>query len=114
MYTATTCPGEYLLSRMDYIVEEVKKKLNEQEKKAYTGKFPSLGVKGYLKKGDKGTQVGRLQAFLNWCINAKLDVDNDFGSKTLAAVKKYQKKYNLEVDGFFGKKSLAKAKTIKK
>ena len=114
MYTNTSCPGEYLLSKMDYIVKEVNKKLKEKEKKGYTGAFPSLGVKGYLKQGDKGTQVKRLQGFLNWCINAKLDVDGSFGPATLAAVKKYQKEYGLTVDGFFGKKSLAKAKTIKK
>lgn len=114
MYSKTTCPGDYLLSKMDYIVEEVNKILTEKEKKGYTGKFPSLGLKGYLKQGDKGTQVGRLQEFLNWCINAKLTVDKSFGPATLAAVKKYQKEYGLEVDGFFGPACLKKAKTIKK
>ena len=83
-------------------------------KKIYTGTFPTLPSKGYLGKGDKGTQVKRLQQFLNWCINAGLEVDGSFGNLTLAAVKKYQKKYSLEVDGYFGKASLAKAKTIKK
>ena len=82
--------------------------------KGYAGTFPSLGLKGYLKKGDKGTNVKRLQEFLNWCINAKLSVDGSFGPATLAAVKKYQKTYGLVVDGFFGKNSLKKAKTIKK
>lgn len=83
-------------------------------KKTYTGKFPSLGLKGYLKKGDKGTNVKRLQQFLNWCISAKLNVDGSFGDKTLTAVLMYQKKYGLNVDGFFGRESLDKAKTIKK
>lgn len=83
-------------------------------KKGYTGTFPSLGLKGYLKQGDKGTNVKRLQEFLNWCINAKLSVDGSFGPATLAAVKSYQKKYILTVDGFFGPACLKKAKTIKK
>lgn len=111
MYSKTACPGDYLLSKMDYIVDEVNKKLKE---KTYSGTFPSLGLKGYLKQGDKGTQVKRLQEFLNWCINAKLTVDGSFGPATLAAVKKYQKTYGLVVDGYFGPASLKKAKTIKK
>lgn len=85
-----------------------------ETKKAYTGTFPSLGSKGYLSKGDKGTNVKRLQSFLNWCINAKLEVDGSFGNATLAAVKKYQKTYGLEQDGLFGPASLKKAKKIKK
>lgn len=91
-----------------------KSKIASKIKKGYTGTFPSLGLKGYLKKGDKGTNVKRLQQFLNWCINAKLKVDGSFGNATLAAVKKYQKTYGLTADGFFGKASLSKAKTIKK
>lgn len=83
-------------------------------KKSYAGTFPNLGTKGYLKVGDKGINVKRLQAFLNWCINSKLSVDASFGPATLTAVKKYQKTYGLTVDGYFGKASLAKAKTIKK
>lgn len=85
-----------------------------ETKKAYTGTFPNLGSKGYLSKGDKGLNVRRLQEFLNWCINAKLEIDGSFGNLTLNAVKKYQKTYKLTVDGYFGKKSLEKAKTIKK
>lgn len=85
-----------------------------ETKKGYTGTFPSLGVKGYLSKGDKGTNVKRLQEFLNWCIGAKLSVDGSFGNATLTAVKSYQKTYGLTVDGYFGKASLNKAKQIKK
>ncbi|MEE0929577.1 MAG: N-acetylmuramoyl-L-alanine amidase [Acutalibacteraceae bacterium] len=88
--------------------------LTAGSKSSYNGKYPSLGLKGYLKKGDKGTQVKRLQMFLNWCINAGLTVDGSFGDNTEKAVKSFQKKYGLKVDGFFGRKSLDKAKTIKK
>lgn len=83
-------------------------------KKAYTGKFPSLGLRGYLRQGDRGTNVMRLQEFLNWCINAGLKIDGSFGDATLAAVKNYQKTYGLKIDGFFGSACLKKAKTIKK
>lgn len=83
-------------------------------KKAYSGTFPTLPKKGYLKNGDTGTQVGYLQSFLNWAIDAGLKVDKDFGDLTEKAVRTYQKKYGLTIDGEFGTKSLAKAKTIKK
>ena len=86
----------------------------EPVKKAYTGTFPTLPSRGYFRKGDKGTQVKNLQKFLNWSGGYGLVVDGDFGVKTLAAVKDFQKKNGLDVDGLFGKKSLAKAKAIKK
>lgn len=86
----------------------------EDVKKAYTGAFPTLPSKGYFEKGDEGTQVKNLQKFLNWYGGYKLVVDGDFGTKTLTAVKDFQKKTGLTVDGLFGAKSLAKAKTITK
>lgn len=88
--------------------------LKNAAKKKYTGAFPTLPKRGYFKKGDDGTQVKRLQRLLNWAVDAGLKVDGDCGSKTIAAVKKFQKAYDIKVDGLFGKKSLAKAKKIKK
>lgn len=88
--------------------------LKKATKKKYSGVFPKLPSRGYFKSGDSGTQVKRLQKLLNWAVDAGLKVDGELGSKTIAAVKKFQKAYSLVVDGEFGKKSLAKAKTIKK
>lgn len=88
-------------------------KYDAQKLKEYTGTFPVLPSKGYLENGDKGTQVKRLQKFLNW-YGAKLDADGIFGAKTKEAVKAFQTIENLEIDGKFGKKSLAKAKLIKR
>lgn len=113
--TGKCCPAYYCNDEKAW--EKFKNELFKTEtstKKEYTGTFPALGKKGYISKGDKGVQVARLQKFLNWCINAGLSVDQDFGTKTEKAVKNYQKKYGLKVDGFFGDKSLKKAKTIKK
>ena len=76
--------------------------------KAYTGGLPSKT----LKKGSKGTDVKHLQTFLNWCIKAGLKVDGSYGSKTKAAVKRFQKQYKLKQDGIFGPKSKAKALSI--
>lgn len=74
----------------------------------YTGGLPAKTVK----KGIKGTDVKHLQNFLNWCIKAGLKVDGACGSKTVAAIKKFQKQYGLKQDGAFGSKSRAKAQSI--
>ena len=69
-----------------------------------------------LKKGSKGTQVKYLQKDLNflhmWGPEPKLVLDGEFGPKTDAALRKFQKKYNLEVDGIYGPKSYAKMKEL--
>ena len=74
----------------------------------YTGSLPTKTVK----KGSKGSEVKKVQKFLNWCIKAKLKVDGSCGKNTVAAIKKYQKQYKLKVDGVFGSQSRAKAKKI--
>ena len=91
-----------------------KKKPVKSAKKGYTETFPSLPTKGYLAREDKGVQVGRLQAFLNWYGKYGLERDNSFGPATEKAVKAFQKKEGLEADGFFGPASLKRAKAVKK
>lgn len=92
--------------------------LKKSTKKQYTGVLPILPARGYLKRGDEGLQVKRLQRFLNWVLELeegeKLKVDGIFGAKTLSALKAYQKAYKLEPDGLFGQKSLDKIYTIRK
>ncbi len=56
---------------------------------------------GVLKKGAKGKDVQKLQERLN-ALGAKLNVDSDFGAKTEAAVKAFQKKAKLKADGKVG------------
>lgn len=75
---------------------------------AYTGSLPSKSIK----KGSKGADVKKVQAFLNWNLGAGLKVDGSCGNKTVAAIKKFQKKYGLKVDGHFGPKCRAKAQSI--
>lgn len=93
-------------------VVTIKKEPAEKEK--YSGTFPTLPKRGYLKFGDTGTAVGRMQEFLNWYGGYGLKVDKDFGPLTEIAVEDFQRKEGLVADRLFGKKSLAKAKKVKK
>lgn len=58
-----------------------------------------------LKKGVKGSDVGDLQELLNKR-GAKLGVDDDFGAKTDAAVRAFQRSHWLAVDGIVGPDTL--------
>ncbi|MEX0349360.1 MAG: peptidoglycan-binding protein [Paracoccaceae bacterium] len=61
-----------------------------------------------LKKGSKGSDVKTLQTTLNKTPpKAKLKVDGDFGAKTEAAVKAFQKAKRLKQDGIVGEKTLS-------
>ena len=59
-----------------------------------------------LKVGSKGSQVRTLQTLLN-ATGANLLVDGDFGPKTDAAVKAYQRARGLVVDGVVGPQTAA-------
>ncbi len=66
----------------------------------------------YVKKGDSGTDVKRVQEWIKlWHINnrdfdAAISIDADFGNGTLRAVKKFQTyKKELAVDGIVGDKT---------
>ena len=67
-----------------------------------------------IQKGDRGTEVKKLQAFLNWAGYNCGTADGVAGDKTDSAIKAFQKDNGLTVDGQFGSGSLAKAKTIKR
>lgn len=116
---ATACPGK------NFPFDEIAK----GKKITYQGAFPAVKVtyykansKGkkvkktryYLKQGDTGIQVKRLQMYLNWYGNYNLVVDGDYGEKTARAVRDFRKKTKLTNGNRFGKGCLAKSKTIKK
>ncbi|MFG1872164.1 peptidoglycan-binding domain-containing protein [Micromonospora arborensis] len=69
----------------------------------------SLGSR-LLKKGVKGADVGDLQELLNKR-GAKLAVDDDFGAKTDAAVRAFQRSHWLSVDGVVGPDTLGALRT---
>ena len=61
-----------------------------------------------IKKGDSGNQVEEIQIMLNMINKTQLQIDGDFGAKTLAAVVSFQKKYKLKPDGIVGNMTYAK------
>ena len=61
-----------------------------------------------LKKGSEGDQVKALQMLLNANGYICGNVDGDFGAKTDAALRAYQKAKSLTVDGICGAKTWAK------
>lgn len=64
-----------------------------------------------LKKGSKNNQVKTLQRILyalNYDLGSKNPIDGNFGTKTDAAVRSYQKANKLTVDGIVGEKTWAK------
>lgn len=98
---------------------ETTKPSTSASKKIYSGTFPTLpknskGSTVALMEGAKGSEVLKLQKFLNWAINSKLKLDSTFGPLTENAVKKFQKTCKITVDGKFGPVSLQYAKKFKK
>ena len=65
------------------------------------GSIPAAATMPLLKKGSQGEAVKKLQQTLNGK-GYKLTEDGDFGNKTEAAVKAFQKANGLEVDGEVG------------
>ena len=119
MYTATTCPGPYLLSKMDYIVSEANK-INGASTESSTnnststsngipaGFFPS---RGYFKRGDVSPNVGKIAKFMRNVFPAYTSskaLGNIYGPYIESAIKEFQRrakadgKYNDNVDGFCG------------
>lgn len=65
------------------------------------GSIPAAATMPLLKKGSQGEAVKKIQQTLNGK-GYKLTEDGDFGNKTEAAVKAFQKANGLEVDGEVG------------
>lgn len=67
-----------------------------------------------IKKGDRGTEVKKLQAFLNWSGFNCGTADGVFGDNTIKAVKAFQAKAGITADGIVGSGTLEKMKNYKK
>ncbi len=67
-----------------------------------------------LEKGSTGSDVKELQTKLKKLGYYDAYVDGDYGDTTVAAVKAFQKKYNLTADGIAGKETLNKLDSVYK
>ena len=65
-----------------------------------------------LEKGSTGSEVKDLQTKLKKLGYYDAYVDGDYGDTTVAAVKAFQKKYNLTADGIAGKETLKKLDSV--
>ena len=88
---------------------ETLKKLDSAYKNANSAKDDDL-----LRMGDSGSAVKDLQTKLKKLGYYDGTVDSTFGSGTYAAVKAFQKKYNLTADGVAGSETLKKLDTAYK
>ena len=88
---------------------ETLKKLDSAYKNADSDKDD-----GSLRKGATGSAVKNLQTKLKKLGFYNASIDGDYGDTTVAAVKAFQKKYNLTADGVAGSETLKKLDTAYK
>lgn len=113
MYANTSCPGKYLLSKMDYIISEANK-INKTVQPTPTPK-PStnsfLPKRGYFKLGDVSANVGKIASFMYKTFPSytkKSALGNVYGPNLRNAIKEFQKRTGLEADGCVGPITLRK------
>lgn len=84
---------------------------SKPKKGTYTGTIPTPTIR----KGTKGDKARNLQKFLNWYGGYGLAVDGIFGTKSVEALKKFQKAEGSKTcDGIYGTWTQGKAKAYKK
>lgn len=66
-----------------------------------------------IRKGDRGTEVKKMQNFLKW-YGYNISADGIFGDGTLSALKGFQSKVGLTADGICGAKTVEKMRSVKK
>jgi hypothetical protein len=92
MFANTLCPGPYLERKMPEICDLIKNGLSDST-------YP---IRPMLSRGSKGVYVAELQGLLNSIIDARLQIDSDFGALTEAAVVAFQLSRGLTADGIVG------------
>lgn len=112
MYTSTLCPGQYLLSKMDYIVSEANK-LNKTSTPAHTTNF--LGKRGYFRLGDIHNNISKIADFMYRTFPAytkKSALGPLYGVNLKASITEFQRRckaqglYDDAIDGNCGPKTL--------
>lgn len=123
MYSATTCPGNYLRSKMDYIAEKVNEKLNnntdtsdkKEEKKHIIDEDGKWGEDTTRKAQEVfGTTIDGIVTDQYKCYEKEnpglisfewLDNPSNYGSELVRAI---QKKVGANVDGHIGPETIKK------
>ena len=109
-YTAVRAfQKKYNLTADGVAGSETLKKLDSAYKNADSDKDD-----GSLRKGATGSAVKDLQTKLKKLSFYNASIDGDYGDTTVAAVKAFQKKYNLTADGVAGSETLKKLDTAYK
>ena len=96
-----------------YFEHLIKRKYTNSGFKYFACFRMTVPIRRYMERGDTGSEVLKLQKFLNWAGYDCGVADGDFGAKTESAVKAFQTAQGLKADGKFGDQSLEKAKLLK-
>ena len=109
MYTSTTCPGNYLRSKMQYIADEANKINNRSVVVPVPVKNTFLPPRGYFKRGDNDVNVGKIASFMYKTFpryTKRAALGNLYGSNIIASIKEFQRRTGLVDDGCTGPKTL--------
>ena len=110
MYANTNCPGPYLMSKINYIIDEANRiNAGGGSNPAPTSSF--LPSRGYFKKGDKSENVAKIASFMRKMFpsyTSSKALGPLYGDNLIKAIKEFQRRTGLEPDGYCGPKTLAK------
>ena len=96
-YSATACPGPFIMSQLDYIVSECNKRaLGVAPAPVALPALTKPRLSSWLRRGSTGPVVRYIQGVLG------IKVDGQFGPVTDRAVRAFQKTHGLKVDGIVG------------
>ena len=100
-YMATACPGPFIMSQLDYIVDECNKRASGVAPSVPTTPAPvntsgKPALSGSLRIGSTGEVVRYVQSVLG------ITADGQFGPVTDRAVRAFQSANGLKVDGIVG------------
>ena len=122
MFYATTCPGPYLLARIQDIADKANA-INSNTSantangsnsfnKSYTDGFLPY-PNGYWNIGDEDSHIGTLASWMRKkfpSYTSDLALGNYYGNNLSGSIKEFQKRTNLEQDGSTGPITYAKLK----
>lgn len=109
MYASTACPGPYLKSKINYIIDEANKINSGGGSTPTPSSF--LPARGYFKKGDRGENISKIATFMRKTFPSYTStkaLGPLFGDNLLAAIKEFQRRTGLTPDGYIGPLTLAK------